>query len=455
MKVGKSHSPDDLRERYLGEIAPLLAAARDVESLSPAQKKQVRKRVLRTVLGSRSTLFFRFRLSPVMVAVVLLVAGGVAFATAERLGLIHRADQGPPSLKGHDGDWYKRRGPHLGRGTGAAAQDSTAPAVGMVLPEMPDPLLTAPVSPGDLFTATLAGRATGHKGDELGLQAAAEPTVSTPGATVARSTRVARTWTSRATPITPNIPPAVVDRPVQPARKVAMATPYLAEPVPTLLTPSSPSGGRPWAPLSAPAAVYPAPAPLPSSMGTSPAAQPQSAPAAPTPSVAPVPAATRPVPSDPILFGQALRKLRNENDPAAALVSLQQHAQAYPRSAFSGERSALEVEALLALHRDREALQKLDGMSLEKLPRSGERLVVRGELRAAARRWNDAKEDFDRALSRVSGSPSWHERALWGRGVARLRCGERGEGMEDIERYHDLYPKGRFAGEASRFFPNR
>lgn len=175
----------------------------------------------------------------------------------------------------------------------------------------------------------------------------------------------------------------------------------------------------------------------------------------PTPSVAPAPATAKPVASDPVLFGQALRKLRNEEDPAAALTALQQHAQAYPRSAFSGERNALEVEALLALHRDREALQKLDGMGLEKLPRGGERLVVRGELRASARRWLDAKEDFDRALSLVSGSPAWHERALWGRGVARLRCGEREAGMEDIERYHDLYPKGRFAAEASRFFPNK
>jgi hypothetical protein len=150
-----------------------------------------------------------------------------------------------------------------------------------------------------------------------------------------------------------------------------------------------------------------------------------------------------------------LRKLRNEHDPGEALATLQQHEQAYPRSAFSGERNALQVEALLALHRDREALQKLDGMRIEGLPRSGERFVVRGELRAAARRWLDAKADFDQALARVSGSPAWHERALWGRGVARLRCGEQQAGMADIERYHDTYPEGRFAAEASRFFPGK
>jgi len=167
------------------------------------------------------------------------------------------------------------------------------------------------------------------------------------------------------------------------------------------------------------------------------------------------PPAPKPVVSDSVLFGQALRKLRNEKEPAAALSALEEHARTYPRSALSGERSALQVEALLALHRDHDALLKLDGMTLDELPRSGERFVVRGELRAAVRRWSDAKADFEHALTRVSGSPSWHERALWGRGVARLRCGEQEAGMADIERYRDLYPKGRFAAEASRFFPGR
>jgi outer membrane protein assembly factor BamD (BamD/ComL family) len=94
-------------------------------------------------------------------------------------------------------------------------------------------------------------------------------------------------------------------------------------------------------------------------------------------------------------------------------------------------------------------------MALDELPRSGERFVVRGELRAAARRWLEASADFDQALTRVTGSPAWHERALWGRGAARLRCGEREAGMADLERYLDKYPSGRFAGQAAKFFPNR
>jgi TolA-binding protein len=159
--------------------------------------------------------------------------------------------------------------------------------------------------------------------------------------------------------------------------------------------------------------------------------------------------------NDQALFGQAMRKLRMENDASAALSALQEHAKAYPRSSLGGERSALEVEALLALHRDRDALVRLDTMALDELPRSGERFVVRGELRAAARRWSEASADFNRALSRITGSPAWHERALWGRGAARLRSGEREAGMADLERYLDKYPHGRFAAEAAKFFPPR
>jgi hypothetical protein len=173
-------------------------------------------------------------------------------------------------------------------------------------------------------------------------------------------------------------------------------------------------------------------------------------PPSPQPQVAPT---AKPMLSDQTLFGQALRKLRAENDAAGALAALREHKTAYPKSALSGERTALEVESLLALHRDKDALAMLDTVALETLPRSGERFVVRGELRAAAKRWLEAKADFEHALARVSGSPAWHERALWGRGVSRLRLGEKEGGLADIDRYRDTYPKGRFAAEAARFFP--
>ncbi len=466
MRAGKNGSPDEIRERYLGEIAPLVEAARNIDSLTPAQKKQVRRRVLRTVFGGRSRLL-RFRLTPVMVAVGLLVAGGVAFATAERLGLIRRSDQGAPSLKNSDGDSSRRKGHRFGRG---APRETTAqqPTAQESMASVSDPLSTVPpaviprpqVAPTPSMPAALGARPEG-----LPLLAPSRPTGVDAKPSPRSSRLLSSTQTTRAAnapmPAAPFASPtpeadSSAARAPQPVRRLALATPYLAEPV--AAPPQPVAADRQLAPTPAAPVAYPAPTPWPLPTASAPENGQRHDVRSATPAVAPSPPVTAPiattVASDPALFGQALRKLRNDNDPAAALVALQQHAQTYPRSSFSGERSAIEVEALLALHRDREALQKLDGMRLENLPRSGERLVVRGELRAAAKRWADAKEDFDRALSRVTGSPIWHERALWGRGVARLRCGDREAGMEDIERYHDLYPKGRFAAEASRFFPN-
>ena len=85
MRASKNSSSDDLRQRYLGEIAPLFDAAREVDGLSEVQKKQVRKRIARTLFRTRF-LSFRVRLVPVLAALGMLVIGGAAFATAERFG---------------------------------------------------------------------------------------------------------------------------------------------------------------------------------------------------------------------------------------------------------------------------------------------------------------------------------------------------------------------------------
>jgi tetratricopeptide (TPR) repeat protein len=150
------------------------------------------------------------------------------------------------------------------------------------------------------------------------------------------------------------------------------------------------------------------------------------------------------------MLGQALRSLRNEHDPASALDVLARHAALFPQSPLASERSVLEVEALLALGRRDEALLRLDGMSLDNTPRSAERHVVRGELRARAQRWREAAADFDQALAHASGTSAWQERALWGRAVARMRVGDEVAARADLQLYLGLYPTGRFASEAAR-----
>jgi hypothetical protein len=422
MRASKNASFDDIRERYLGELAPLLDAARPIDSLSEVQKKQVRKRIVRTLFRSRF-LSFRVRLVPVLAALAMVVIGGVAFATAERLGLISKlgAKKASAPVRQPKQEVRKHRG--IG-GHGAVSPEGSAVEVDLAAGESET---REPATPAMVTAASVEGSAL--------------------------------------------VPAELTAKPQRrPARLVAYAAP-----APVMTAPSAAYPGQAAFP-DTPAPVSPASAqvqpvrPSPSASGPAATAAPVAlfvpvveaavpAPATPAAVVAkPLAAAAlapRALPSDQALFGQAMRKLRVDSDPSAALLALQEHARAYPRSSLVGERGALEVEALLALHRNREALARLDTMALDELPRSGERFVVRGELRAAARRWLEASADFDRALAGVSGSPAWHERALWGRGAARLRCGEREAGMADLERYLDKYPTGRFAAAAAKFFPDR
>ena len=426
MRAWNKQSSDENREHYLGQIAPLLEAARQVESLSPAQTGQVRRRIARTLFGTRH-LTFRARWVPVLVALALLVIGGAAFATAQRLGLLpslgHKEASAPAGQATSEARKRKATRGRPGSQFANPASDGVGPTSGqatVVLPEIPDPLLY-PFSPAS--TAVWAPLA--ENGNPLSPGSTAGSRVATaPAAIATTSTR-------------------------RPLGQVAFASPTSAPvfPAPTLGTsfPGPLAPGPAEAPPAIPAFEPSPPAPAP--------ALPQAAPAAPPPETQ-ASAQKSPL-GDQALFGQAIRKLRSEHSPSAALVALQQHRAAFPSSALDGERTALEVEALLALHRDPEALALLDTMAVGELPRSGERFVVRGELRAAAHRWQEASADFDRALARVSGSPTWHERALWGRGVARLHLGEREAGMVDIKHYRDSYPRGRFAAEADKLFPQK
>lgn len=426
---------DEFRERYLGELAPLLEAARPLDSLSPAQQRKVRRRIVRTLFGTRRV-GWGGRLLPVLAAVLLLAIGGAAFATAQRLGILPRfgSAQGERSIVPAPGEGRKRK---------AARPASVAPTAVPAPAPVSTPAVPAPAAGQRLVVGPAATVQAGQASPPARQLAMATPKAPrSDGHPVARAVgaRMERAVRPRVA-----VDPTVAPAPVYPAPK-AMA--YLAQPPPAAPAP---------APVSTPALAVPVvwPEPAPSAAPSLPAPA-VVAPAAPKPAPAVIPTvAPKPQQSDQALFGHALRKLRVDNDAAAALGSLREHAKAYPKSPFVGERAALEVEALLTLHRDREALGLLDGMALESLPRSGERLVVRGELRAAARRWPEAARDFEQALSRNSGAPAWHERALWGRAVSRLRMGDREGGMADIEAYVDSYPKGRFAAEAARFFPKQ
>lgn len=394
-------------ERYLGEIAPLLDSARRLDALSSERKRVVRRRIMRTVFGSRR-MGARAWLAPALVALAALVLGGAAFAMAERLGLIPSVGKpatiiAPPSKS------------NVGPKVVHTARPVTAS-------DVPSPLLLPVENPSPVAGPHADHAAEGGAGANQAVESRA---TTKPSRRVWR--RVAYAVEASRTPAPVRVA-ADSEGPARAARATATG--------PT--------------PADAPQWVEPVYSPLRAAAGAAVAFSP--------PTNRPVTLPTdnlRTLPSDASLFGEAMRSLRVDHNPSAALATLQSHARSYPHSSLTSERAALEVEALLALHRDREALVRLDAMPLAGLPRSGERFVVRGELRAAARRWPEARADFDEALARVSGTPSWHERALWGRAVARLRCGEREAGLADIERYNDEYPDGRFAAEAARFLSAR
>jgi hypothetical protein len=137
------------------------------------------------------------------------------------------------------------------------------------------------------------------------------------------------------------------------------------------------------------------------------------------------PAAATPAPStaglgdEARLLRRAIEELRQERDPRAALVALDEHRARFPGGVLRADADVLRVEVLLALDRDGEALALLERLPLSGTPRGDELRVTRGELRAA----HDcaaALADFERVL-RESPSAAVAERARRGRDLCTGR----------------------------------
>ena len=186
---------------------------------------------------------------------------------------------------------------------------------------------------------------------------------------------------------------------------------------------------------------------------------------APTPPLIPAPivptevpvasALPSPVAVEQALLGDVLKALRKQHDPQSALALLEDHAKRFPATLLAPEAAMLRAEALLGLGRKAEALSVLDHLSLASMPNPNERLVLRGELRAAAGRWREAVEDFETPLSGLAPSgmePKLREvkdRALWGRASARSHLGDEAGARADLALYLRVFPSGRFAAQAA------
>jgi hypothetical protein len=144
-------------------------------------------------------------------------------------------------------------------------------------------------------------------------------------------------------------------------------------------------------------------------------------------------------------LADAIHSLRTDHDPRSALALLD----ALPRgTTFADEIALVRVEALLALGNRSGALATLDAMSLPDLPRGEDLLVLRGDLRAEAKRWPDAINDYTRGMA--SSTPDLAERSQFRRAQCRMAMGETTLGSSELRAYLQRFPRGAFVKDALR-----
>jgi hypothetical protein len=167
-------------------------------------------------------------------------------------------------------------------------------------------------------------------------------------------------------------------------------------------------------------------------------------------------------PDEHALLKTALQRLRTAHDPVSALAALDDYRVRFPSGGLVPEAAMLRAEALLQIGRKGDALAELDRLSLSQMPNSDERYLVRGELRAAVGRWQEALGDFDVVLRGYAGEKAESgattdtrlrdrfERALWGQALARSRLGDDAGARADLQECLRRFPRGRFASQATR-----
>jgi hypothetical protein len=211
------------------------------------------------------------------------------------------------------------------------------------------------------------------------------------------------------------------------------------------------------------------PASVPASLPTSvPPQPPPAAPVAPAPLQPMAPrqsaasAASTPPASEQALLFRAIRSLRSQHRPEEALATLDLYLARFPSGSLMPEAARLRTEALLALGQKPAALAELNRGLGNGTAGEQEHRLVRGELRAAAGRWQEALEDFDAvARGRLAHEPAagpaasaklrdYLERALWGRASARSHLGDAAGARADLRDYLQRFPQGRFAAQGAR-----
>jgi tetratricopeptide (TPR) repeat protein len=153
------------------------------------------------------------------------------------------------------------------------------------------------------------------------------------------------------------------------------------------------------------------------------------------------------------LLTAALHLLRQQHDPRSALSALDEYGKRFPSGTLSREATLARIDALLELEDRADALEILDRAQLTELPRARELAVLRGELRGAAGRCNQAMADLGSALD--GSGDALEERALWGRASCRSRLGDSAGARSDLGQIISRFPQGSFASKARQALRGR
>jgi len=148
-------------------------------------------------------------------------------------------------------------------------------------------------------------------------------------------------------------------------------------------------------------------------------------------------------------LAEALRALRREHAPARALAILERNEQRFPAGPLRREATLARAEALASLGRQADALAVLDGVKVAGGEPERAVALLRAELRAAARRCNEAINDFSHTLA-GEGTDELAARAFYGRGACRLQSGDYLGARADFESYQRHFPDGQFKAEVAR-----
>ena len=146
------------------------------------------------------------------------------------------------------------------------------------------------------------------------------------------------------------------------------------------------------------------------------------------------------------LLSEALRKLRQDDDPRGALALLDEHDARFATGTLAAEATLARIEALIRTRRNGDALALLDGAAPSPSGSGRDLLIARAELRAAAGRCAAASADFDLLLKANRPLDAITERGLWGRASCRATADAAGA-RSDLEDYLTSFPGGRFAAK--------